>query len=73
MRGLRTMLISGELTIRKWLSLRNNSIGWGDVTIPKLKKFIVACIRVQEAMGEALFWAESKLEELKQENAKKRR
>lgn len=73
MRGLRTILINGELTVRKWLSLRNNSIGWGDITIPKLKKFITSCTHVQRAMGEALFWAENKLEELKQENTKKRK
>lgn len=76
MKGLKTVLIHGELVVRHWLSLRNNSMGKGDVTIPKLKKFITACEKVQVAVGEALFWAERKLEEMVQaklDNDKKKR
>lgn len=76
MKGLKTVLIHGELAVRHWLSLRNNSIGWGEVTIPKLKKFIAACEEVQTAVGEALFWAEQRLEKMvraKLENDKKKK
>lgn len=73
MKGLKTLLIQGELLTRSWISLRNNSIGLGEVNILKLKKFITSCKKVQTYMGEAIFWAQNRLDELIEEREYKRK